>query len=130
MQLFYASSSLDGKASDRPEPCSLYQAMGADATQAPHLYCFSQAPDSLPQPFLEEYPAVDVADTHHPDKRALLDDGNSPEVLKPMYEAASRTGSCGATVKEFRLMVSSTFLPSASRYDSSISTKSRLCTLS
>ena len=40
-------------------------------------------PSSLAQhPFLEEQPAVDVADTDYAHKRALVDDGHSPEVFE------------------------------------------------
>jgi hypothetical protein len=39
-------------------------------------------PGSVPHASLEEQPAVDVADADHPDKRALVDDGDSPEILE------------------------------------------------
>lgn len=36
----------------------------------------------MPHSFLEEQPAIDIADTDHPDKPAPVNDGDAPEVLE------------------------------------------------
>jgi hypothetical protein len=60
---------------------------------------------------LKEETAVEIADADQP---VLLHHGNAPQCLRPMFEAASKTGVFGDIISGLGLLMSSTFVPNTS----------------